>query len=406
MRINFTSLLVLSLLTFNSFAQNTWQTKATFLGGKRAGSNVFAIGNFGFVFGGTDSSLNYRNDLWLYDPLANQWTQRASLPGPGRNSAVECVTGNKVFLGTGFDGISYYNDWWEYNSSANSWTQKANFPGAVRSTANSLTINDNGYVGLGKGATWYDDWYQYNFGNDSWTQKTDFPGGTRQNCISFGIGNYGYVGCGSVNNSYSVNDMFRYDPQSDSWIARTDYPGIAGIYAPGYFVIDDKAFVCGGYNYITLRDDCYEYDVTNDTWTPIASFNNVSPPRYFRGGFAIAGKGYLTGGSIDDSFTTSGYRSDLIEHTSNYVGINDIEKNNITVFYSNSSQELILTALKLKNNSTIDVYNNAGQLVCQLKSGNELFQKWQLPLIPGIYYYMFNSTTKQIKTGSFVVINR
>ena len=406
MKINFTSLFVFSLLSFYSFSQNSWQTKAVFSGGKRAGSNVFAIGNFGYVFGGIDSALNSKNDLWLYDPLADQWSQRASMPGPERYSAVECVAGNNVFIGTGFDGVSYFNDWWEYNSATNSWTQKSNFPGAVRSTANSLTINDNGYVGLGKGLTWYGDWYQYNFGNDTWTQKANFPGGARQNCVSFGSGNYGFVGLGSVNNSYSVSDMYRYDPQTNSWTTRANFPGSAGIYAPGYFVIDDKAFICGGYNYLTLEDNCYEYDATNDTWSPIISFNTVSPPRYFRGGFAIAGKGYLTGGSIDVSFSSSGYRSDLIEYTSSYVGLNALDKSNINVVYANSSQELILTTSVLNNNFSIDIYNNSGQLVGHVKSDNKLLQKWLLPLTPGIYHYTFNNTTTKIKTGSFAVMNR
>ena len=45
----------------------------------RSAGSAFAIGNYGFVGFGTDGSTKY-NDLWRYDPVANSWTQVASLP--------------------------------------------------------------------------------------------------------------------------------------------------------------------------------------------------------------------------------------------------------------------------------------------------------------------------------------
>jgi hypothetical protein len=113
----------------------------------------------------------------------------------------------------------------------------------------------------------------------------------------------------------------------------------------------------------------------------------------------------LTGGSIDVTFTSSGYRNDLIEYTSNYVGLNDVEENKINLAYSNSSHELLLTAFGKISNSTIDVYNNLGKKVEQLNTNSDFLQKWPLHLNPGIYHYKFNITPNQIKSGSFTVIN-
>lgn len=397
-------ILLFSYLT-SSFAQNTWTTKAPFPMGKRAGSDVFGIGNFGYVFGGIDTAGQAHNDLWLYDPLGDQWSQRASLPGPARYSAADCVIGTNAYIGTGFGGAAYYNDWWEYNSATNSWSQKADFPGAVRSTGISLTLNNKAYVGMGKGATWYDDWYEYDPGNNAWTQKASFPPGQRQSGVGFGIGSYGYVGLGSVNNSYSMNDMYRYDPSNDSWSAVSSYPTPAGIYAVGFFVISNKVFICGGYDYSNLHNECYEYDPATDNWTAIAGFGNVSPPRYFRGGFAIRGKGYLVGGSIDASLGTAGYRGDLIEYTSNYVGINETEENDYAVYYETSLHELIVSSALPTNGCVIFVYSESGALVGHFEMESSSVNHQSLQVAPGVYFYRIENKSGSVSNGKFSVLN-
>src|ERR1017187_1330716 len=67
------------------------------------------------------------------------WTQKASLPGPGREGAVGFSIGNKGFIGTGFysDSCCSYtlNDFGEYDQNSNTWTQRANLPAQSSETS-------------------------------------------------------------------------------------------------------------------------------------------------------------------------------------------------------------------------------------------------------------------------------
>ena len=60
------------------------------------------------------------------------WTQKASMPGTARNSAVAFTVNGKGYLGTGYDGENYLKDFWEYDPTSNQWTQQADYPGSGR----------------------------------------------------------------------------------------------------------------------------------------------------------------------------------------------------------------------------------------------------------------------------------
>jgi hypothetical protein len=104
-----------------------------------------ASGNF-WLFGGFDNS-NYRNDLWKYDPLTNEWTYLrggSGFPGasgtygtqgtpsttntPSGRCAISSwtdATGDFwLFGGLGYSStyVGYMNDLWMYHPSTNEWT--------------------------------------------------------------------------------------------------------------------------------------------------------------------------------------------------------------------------------------------------------------------------------------------
>ena len=56
---------------------------------------------------------------------------------------------------------SYLQDLWEYNPTADQWTQRANFPGSSRLAAIGVSIGAKGYVGTGTGSGPYADYYEY-----------------------------------------------------------------------------------------------------------------------------------------------------------------------------------------------------------------------------------------------------
>jgi hypothetical protein len=72
------------------------------------------IGNKGYV--GTGVGAGSGNDFWKYDPLTNQWTQRADVPGTPRLGAFGFSMAGKGYLGGGQSGFSgpYLLDFHEY----------------------------------------------------------------------------------------------------------------------------------------------------------------------------------------------------------------------------------------------------------------------------------------------------
>jgi len=394
--------LFLFVITFSALGQNTWQTKAPFPLGKRY-SDVFGIGNYGYLLAGVDSTDGEHNDLWRYDPVTNTWTQLAALSGVARNNGAACVIGDALYYGTGYTGSVFLKDWWKYDVTINTWIQKTDFPGAARYTAMSTTIQGKGYVGLGKGGPSYADWYEYDPGTDTWATKTSYPGPGRNNGVAFSLGNYGYVGLGAYSNT-PCSDFYRYDPGTDTWTVRNSYPDAGGIFAVGYFVISNRAFVCGGYDYVNLHTDAFEYNPATDLWTPIASIANVSPGRIFRTGFSVAGKGYLVGGATAIA-DPNAYRSDLIEYTSNYVGIDDPELNNdISVSYLNDTRQLIITGTYIKSKSSVSVFDAQGKLVDQLSVESIGEKKFPLEVLSGVYFYHVKNENQLIARGKFLVV--
>jgi hypothetical protein len=46
--------------------------------------------------------FGFTNDFWEYNYFTDSWTQRASLPGPGRKDATAFVINGIAYVGTGY----------------------------------------------------------------------------------------------------------------------------------------------------------------------------------------------------------------------------------------------------------------------------------------------------------------
>ena len=65
----------------------TWTKIADFAGTARYDAVAFTLGDKGYLCTGYDG--NYKNDVWVYDPSTNGWTQKASLGGTKRIASSE-----------------------------------------------------------------------------------------------------------------------------------------------------------------------------------------------------------------------------------------------------------------------------------------------------------------------------
>jgi len=292
----------LIFISFHSFSQGTWVSKATFSVGRMGGAG-FSIGTKGYIgFGaGTNYSGPYYNDLWEYDQASNSWTQKSTCPGAARMTPIGFSIGTKGYFSIGSLGQGNgYNDLWEWDQATNTWTSKAVFPGGTRGFAAGFSIGTSGYIATGvnyPAGTNTNDLWEYNQTTDTWTQKANLPGVARRFAGGFTIGTKGYVGGGYDGGSY-LSDFWEYDPSVNVWVQKANIP------APRFEFI---AFsICklgywgtGSPSASTSSNDFWQYDPTINVWTQMANYLGGNKERAV--GFVIGTKGYVGTGYCGDT---------------------------------------------------------------------------------------------------------
>jgi hypothetical protein len=194
---------------------NTWAGKASMPGTARYITMGFSIGSKGYCGTGYNPNNPYNtfNDFYEFDPVANTWTVKASIPGGGRSYAVGFGIGSKGYAGTGNIGGNAVRDFYEYDPTGDTWTAKANVGSINRMQSFGIAMNSKGYVG--GGGQGYDPtgFYEYDPGADTWTAKATIPV-TRAGAVGFAVGTKLYIGTGGDpfdNNYYGSNYYYRND---------------------------------------------------------------------------------------------------------------------------------------------------------------------------------------------------
>ncbi|MFZ7183886.1 MAG: Kelch repeat-containing protein [Bacteroidota bacterium] len=190
--------------------------------------------------------------------------QSSDFPGSPRTRCMAETSGHKGYLFCGFiAGGFYINDVWEYDELTAQWTQKDTFPGPSRREAFTWSINGKIYLGCGnRGANCYRDLWQYDPATDSWLQRTDFPGNNWNQYAAFTYNGKGYIvfGYSNCGSSSSSTQFWEYDPQTDNWNQLADAPFVS-IVSRGS-VLGDKVYFLDASGAWT-----YSYDFTTQTWS-------------------------------------------------------------------------------------------------------------------------------------------
>jgi len=142
--------------------------------GARMGASGAIDGSGRFwIFGGTDKNGNYFNDLWMYDPVAGQWTWQSGNSSSGQpgvygtkgTASATNVPGSRyyqsgivdasnnlwVFGGKGYDGtplpspaVDYLNDLWKSSSLIILAIREISFEGVRNGNENVLSWKTSG----------------------------------------------------------------------------------------------------------------------------------------------------------------------------------------------------------------------------------------------------------------------
>lgn len=230
-----------------------------------------------------------------------------------RQHAIAFSIDNKGYVGLGKsangpDAI-LYNDLWEYDPTDNSWTQKSNFPGKARYDSVAFVIENKAYVGTGQGKSGYlHDFWEYNPATDEWRQISSLANFGRDRAVAFSLHKKGYVGLGSKGTGQKnlLKDFWKYDPKKDRWIKLNDFGGSAR-HSSNAFLIENKIVASNtfketsGVAYVVAGHDGY-FD--GELWKYDSKedtweeMSSLPMNRFSSVAFGIGTKGYVcTGGN-------------------------------------------------------------------------------------------------------------
>ncbi len=271
--------------------KNYWIQKAQFLGSARNSATAFAVGTKGYIIGGYDG-VNRLQDNWQYDQATNKWLQKANLPdvlnapvGSGaRYNATGFAIGNFGYVFGGFNG-GYTKDFWQYNPATDTWNNSVfpSYGGSKRSGASVFVYSNKAYIvgGLNNGVAQNDFWvFDPSVPAAPWTQlrnvsntssdtyDDDYSDIIRYNAVALVMNNgttpKGYLICGQ-NGGYTKK-TWEYDFASDLWTRKTTYERAEREGAVA-FTVKGRGFVGLGKNSSYFLDDL-------DEWKPADTYDS------------------------------------------------------------------------------------------------------------------------------------
>lgn len=196
---------------------NSWLQKADFGGTARYGAVGFQVAGKGFI--GTGYDGNYLKDFYKYDPTSDSWTVSNGFGGNKRRNATVFTIGDKAYLATGLNNGVSQIDFWEFDGTTETWTQKRDINSGddgdynegyaiIRGNASSFSIDGKGYITCGGSGT---STWQYNPSNDLWYEVTSLESSGRNDAVGLTINNRGFVLLGRNGTSY-YDDVWEFHP--------------------------------------------------------------------------------------------------------------------------------------------------------------------------------------------------
>jgi N-acetylneuraminic acid mutarotase len=216
--------------------KRAWLVAATALD-QDSNSKIYAIG-------GSNSLVKF-NVVEAYDPVTNNWANRASMP-TARDDAAIGVVNNKIYVMGGWNGGALDNVE-VYDPVANTWTIKASMPYSTAMGTAAVVDNKIYVMGGLNGSGSLSTVYEYDpeafggFGN--WTPKASMPI-PRSRLTSAAVGGKIYVFGGYNNAQGRLDDVHVYDPLTNSWSAMNWMPTARADLAAG--AVGDNVYVVGG----------------------------------------------------------------------------------------------------------------------------------------------------------------
>jgi N-acetylneuraminic acid mutarotase len=201
---------------------NTWTQKADFAGSARYSAVGFQVG--GKAFFGTGYDNNFLKDFYQYNDSSDTWTQVNGFSGNKRRNASVFVIDDKAYLVAGINSGAYQVDFWMFDPTTDTWTRKRDVDQdddddesfnddyvILRSNASAFSMNGLGYLACGENSKTV---WEYNPSTDLWEEKTALEGSGRTDAIGFTINERGFILLGRSGSSF-YDDVWEFKPQDE-----------------------------------------------------------------------------------------------------------------------------------------------------------------------------------------------
>jgi len=229
---------------------DTWQHRSS-MPTPRGAAAACVVDGIIYVFGGGRVSASPTSTVLAYDPATNAWTRKADIPTPRQGPAACAVDGIAYVIGGLVQSTSPTPVVEAYDPKADRWMRRAPMPSAAGVVSAAVVDGVIYVLGGGQaGGPGLPSVFAYDAQTDMWIRKANMPTARMGLCtcsvdgIIYAIGGTPYGG------GPGLSTVEAYDPAIDSWTRMADMPTPRKY--PACAVVDVRLCVIGGMQPVPL----------------------------------------------------------------------------------------------------------------------------------------------------------
>ncbi|MBN1154145.1 T9SS type A sorting domain-containing protein, partial [candidate division KSB1 bacterium] len=246
----------------------------------RSGASACALNGKIYLIGGRLGDLGdaHKDNVFVFDPATQQWTEKAPLPTAKSFSCAVAVDG-KIYTIGGRSNSSIFPKTVEiYDPAADTWTTAEGYMPEHRDAFAAAAVDgkiyliggENSHDGSGRSTV-----FEYDPLLNEWTRKRYMSTSRLHLTVAIVGGKIYVMGGSSGYLIFKVNEV--YDPTNDTWSTETDL--LATLAAHSSAVYDNKIYVIGGVEIVGNRVYPQPYEKVAGTiyefTPPMTSVDNI-----------------------------------------------------------------------------------------------------------------------------------
>jgi len=282
-----------------------WSTHTALSLGPRQEMGVAAVDGKVYVVGGFDGSGQPVATVEAYDPSADSWTQRASLPAPLHHVNVAAV-GSKLYVVGGLSGSSFTasGTTLEYDPALDRWTSLTSMPDGTERGASGVAVLDGRIVVAGglRGDSVADTSF-FDPATNAWSTLQPLAV-ARDHLGAANVGGRVYAVTGRAGGELKAA-VEVLDADTGSWSRRADIPTARGGVAAAELA--GRLVVMGGEGNVAdsagIFHQTESYDPSGDVWRTEAQMRTA---RHGIGAAVVGSRVFVPGGATEEGFRAIG----------------------------------------------------------------------------------------------------